>query len=772
MFISRRSFRERLFYSLILIQSIKTFPSIQSQPTPTPKMNPHQETEALCKKLRPVIGDQANTLWHMYLSEDPQNRTKFAQEIEIIAEKYLKNQPLENRQILLEPPTQDASKGTYLLGDIIYNKNTLHQLHLKPQDFLKQIGIFAITGEGKTNLAYLLAQQLSKTKTPFMVIDWKRSWRNLLSLKDTHPEVKNIKVLTIGRDTLPFLWNVFREPPGTDKIFWVGTIADALERSHLSGPGVAYHFNKIYSKLLKGLPSDFYPNFFDGMRELKNIKVFGREANWKQTALRIFQSFTLGKAAKVFNARNPIKLEDLLEKQVILELDLEMPKPLRIFFSEMILRWIHLYRLSKGETDNLKHVFFLEEVHNLFTQTGFSKESKSIENLYREIRGFGQGLVSITQHPSLLPIELLGNCHTQIYLGLQHADDVTAARKSLFLRYDEDPYFDILNIGECIVKIKNRVEPCLVKTPLVPVTKELVTDEWLRAFDLGSQFWEHSWKKDEQTFPSLKNNVSDILSGKPIYSKKMNVQNISSEDNTPMENKDNTPGYYREKSSENSSFSTVNILNNNRKEGIIMPVNIEDKGKKDPQKLRPHHKLLIDILEHPFSSITGRYKRLGMHPKPGNKFRKDLILEKCVVPRKIITGRGWITLFELTKKGKMVLADLGHEFKNESEGVVHKFWKHKVSEFYRKEGLDVRVEEYYVNGRPDIIVHKDGKKIAVEIETGKSDYVGNVERALEAKFDEIICVAVNRFVEDKILRGLEKRDILDKRVMITNVKGF
>ncbi len=54
---------------------------------------------------------------------------------------------------------------------------------------MKQIGIFAVTGEGKTNLAYLLALQLLKSRIPFIVIDWKRSWRSLLSLQDRFPEL-------------------------------------------------------------------------------------------------------------------------------------------------------------------------------------------------------------------------------------------------------------------------------------------------------------------------------------------------------------------------------------------------------------------------------------------------------------------------------------------------------------------------------------------------------------------------------------------------------
>jgi hypothetical protein len=504
-------------------------------------MKPQKETENLCKKLKPVIGDKADKLWYQYLAEDDIGRKKQALDIEIIAEKFLKKKPLENAQILLEPPTVENSKGEYLLGDIIYNKKKRHPLYLNPEDFIKQIGIFAITGEGKTNLAYLLALQLLKSKTPFTVIDWKRSWRNLLSSKDKHPELKNVQVFTIGRDTLPFLWNAFRAPPGTDRETWIATISEALEKSHLSGPGVAYHFNKIYSKLFKTLSDDFYPNFFDGLREIKNIRVFGREQNWKQTAMRIFQSFTMGSTSKVFNARKPIKIENLLNKPVILELDLEMPKPLRVFFSEILLRWIHLHRVSQGETDTLKHVLFLEEVHNLFSQTGFYKESNSLENIYREIRGFGQGIVSITQHPSLLPIELLGNCHTQIYLGLQHADDIKTARKSLFLNYDEDFYLNTLNVGECIVKIKNRVEPCLVKTPLVGVQKELVTDDWLKVHGLGSMFWKYSWKDERNpNYLWLKNSVDNILSGKGCGSEKQYVRNTFSFANVPVEKKGNT----------------------------------------------------------------------------------------------------------------------------------------------------------------------------------------------------------------------------------------
>lgn len=662
--------------------------------------------EELCKKLKPVLGDDADKLWYLYLSEDEKGRKILATEIEILSEKLLKKDPLTETEILLSPPAKEDSEGDFYIGDVVYNSKKLHPLFLRYQDLVKQVGIFAITGEGKTNLAYLLALQLLKEKIPFMVIDWKRSWRSLLSLKGSFPELKDVQVFTIGRDALPFLWNPFRAPPGSDKGLWIGSISEALEKSHLSGPGVAYYFNKIYSNRFSSSSDNFFPNFYDGIHELQNMKASERELRWKQTALRILQSFTMGKVAKVFNSRNPIKLEEILNKPVILELDLEIPKPLRVFLSEIILRWIHLYRLSQGETDKLRHVLFLEEVHNLFNTTVFNKEPNSIENVYREVRGFGQGLVSITQHPSMLPVFLLGNCHTQIYLGLQHEDDIKTARKSLFLKYGEEPYLNMLNVGECIVKIKNRVEPCLVKTPLVPVGKGGLTDDWLKV-------------NTQSYFPRADNGI------------------------------------------------------NQKKPGDFPAYNIEkENGKHPDNKNSPQHRLLADILENPLCSTISRYKRLKLNPKYGNKYKNLLISQGCIQPRKIITIKGWITLYDLVQKGKMILRDLGFEFKNTSEGIVHQFWKDRIARFYINHGLKVRVEEYCINGRPDIIVEKDDKKIAIEIETGKSDFINNIKRALEAGFDEIICVATNKIVEDKIQHELQKHGINDKKVRVTNVLAF
>ena len=77
-----------------------------------------------------------------------------------------------------------------------------------------------------------------------------------------------------------------------------------------------------------------------------------------------------------------------------------------------------------------------------------------------------------------MPIYILGNCNTQIYLGLQHEEDIETAKKALFLENRDEVFLDRLGVGEGIVKIKGRVNPCHVRFPLVPIQKGTIGDDF------------------------------------------------------------------------------------------------------------------------------------------------------------------------------------------------------------------------------------------------------------------------------------------------------
>lgn len=443
-----------------------------------------EELRAICQKLKPLVGTRADALWIAYLTaETPHAKRETEALIHMLAARYLTSR-VDDRGILLPPPTREAASGEFPLGNVVYGQSEMFPLCLRRENFVKHIGIFSITGGGKTNVAQILLLGLLEKNIPFLVLDWKRSYRALRALN--RPNVGNLRVFTVGRKSASmFRWNPLRGPPGVHPKTWISVVAEALEKSHLSGPGVADILIEILNKkfedtgLYQGIP-DQYPNFFDAREELNRVQFKGRRSLWQDSCLRILNTFIFGPAAGAFNARNPVRLEDLLEQPVIIELDQELPKPLRVFLNDIILRWIHLYRLGQGETDQLRHVTFLEEVHNLFPKSLIEKQAtNSLETVFREIRGFGEGLVSITQHPSLLPIYALGNSNTLICLGLQHADDIDSAKRSLFLNRGDEVFIDRLAVGEGIVKIKGRVEPCHVRFPLVPVPKGAVSDDYV-----------------------------------------------------------------------------------------------------------------------------------------------------------------------------------------------------------------------------------------------------------------------------------------------------
>lgn len=442
-----------------------------------------QDLKALCRKLKPLLGKRADTLWLAYATaETPDSKREAEALIQMFASRYL-GSTVDAKTVLLPPPTPEAAAGEFFLGTVHYGAKPMFPLFLRRENFIKHIGIYSITGGGKTNVAQLLLLGLLEAGVGWLVLDWKRAYRNLLSLPT--PAVAGIQIYSVGRKTAsPFHWNPLRGPPGVHPRTWIATVAEALEKSHLSGPGVADILIEILDRKFEeaGIydgTSTKLPNFFDAAEELDRVQFKGRRMLWQDSCARILRTFTFGPAAGAFNARNPINIEELLEKPVIIELDQELPKPLRVFLSDVLLRWIHLYRLGQGETDQLRHVTFLEEVHNLFPKSLVEKQAtNSLENVFREIRGFGEGLVSITQHPAALPLYIMGNSNTQIYLGLQHDDDIQTARQALFLDRGDEVFLDRLDVGQGIVKIKGRIDPCLVHFPLVPIRKGVVADDY------------------------------------------------------------------------------------------------------------------------------------------------------------------------------------------------------------------------------------------------------------------------------------------------------
>ena len=183
--------------------------------------------------------------------------------IQMVGLKYLKSNESE---VLLPPPDPEQMTGDFLLGQIQYGSRPRGFLYLRRENFIKHIGIFSITGGGKTNVAQNLLLGLLEKEIPFLVVDWKRSYHALRSLN--HSKVDCLQVYSVGRKTgNDFHWNPLRGPPGVHPKTWISTVAEVLEKSHISGPGVADVFIELFDKKFEEMgvydgKHSMLPNFF------------------------------------------------------------------------------------------------------------------------------------------------------------------------------------------------------------------------------------------------------------------------------------------------------------------------------------------------------------------------------------------------------------------------------------------------------------------------------------------------------------------------------
>jgi hypothetical protein len=119
--------------------------------------------------------------------------------------------------------------------------------------------------------------------------------------------------------------------------------------------------------------------------------------------------------------------------------------------------------------------------------------------------------------------------------------------------------------------------------------------------------------------------------------------------------------------------------------------------------------------------------------------------------------KGRIKVLVLTDKGKKNIKDVKIEnVFNKNASWEHEYWKYRIGMYYRKKGFNVTYEYRIGEGKSvDVVAEKDGRKIAIEIETGKSDYMYNVMKNLEYGFDEIIVAALNKATRERIVTELK-----------------
>lgn len=431
----------------------------------------------LCRQLKPIIGLQAERIWLAYVAEDENGKSQVQEYLELMAAQQFMG-TLESTGPGLVPPTAKDAAGQYCLGTVNYNGKDLHPFGLREGEWIQHVGIFGRSGAGKTNLGFLVVQELIAAGKPVLIFDWKRNYRDLLALKG----YENVAVYTIGRPISPLSFNPLVPPAQTNPKTWLKKLIAVVAHAYLLGDGVIYLLQEaidhVYEKY--GVYSgqvDKWPTFRDVLSVLKARETSGREAGWLSSALRALASLCFGEMDVLVNQGND-DLGQLLTRPVVLELD-ALTQSDKVFFVQSVLLWIHHYRMAEPQREQFKHAIVVEEAHHVLSneRQSLAGGQSVMEITFREIREFGEAMIILDQHPSQISMPALGNTYCTISFNLKHRTDVNAMAQAILLKDDERDILGNLQVGQAVVRLQGRsVKPFMISVPEFKIKKGTFTD--------------------------------------------------------------------------------------------------------------------------------------------------------------------------------------------------------------------------------------------------------------------------------------------------------
>ena len=649
------------------------------------------------QRLRPILGQQVEELYTAYmLTTDRDRKARLEKMLHFLYAKHV-DRAFTQDEILLEPPPQDIADGDFPIGEVLYTGKKLYPFALREKELTSHVGIAGMTGSGKTTCAFWILGNLLKRGIPFMVLDWKRTYRALLRGKHGKP----VRIFTVGKDVTPFSLNPLIPPPGTSPRIWLKMITEVIGDAYFVGEGVLYLLNKAidaaYSKLgVYAGTQERYPTLRDVKDWLDEHKPRSmREQQWIASALRTIWSLCFGETGKLFNAPQQAPIEQLLEQNVVFEME-SLNERDKTFVVGAMLLWIHYYRLGQPDRERLKHVIVLEESHHILRKSNQSKES-IMDVVFREERELGGAFIWIDQQPSGISRTALANTGTFIGMSSQSRADIMTAASTLLLDKDEARYLPQLKVGQAIVRSRYH-RPFLVQIPPLAMDRSAISDAELREAQGGT---DSGYSATEQ--PPLEWNGSDQA--------------------VPL--------------SEGIPRNTLSLL--------------------------------LDIVQHPFSGVGSRYKRLGVSVRNGTKLKDDLVSRKLLAGVEVTEPSGMRLGLVVTPQGKEAMEREGHEvdYHLTPRLFEHEYWKSRIGCRLKKLGWEVRYEVPVPgDGFVDLVATKGSETAAWEVELGE-DALRNIEKCVAAGYKRVVSVVVHdgepmeRVKRDVALRSPATHVIID-----------
>ena len=687
-----------------------------------------QRVKELCRRLWPILGKKIDMLWNAYVAEDGfRGKADIEQALEMLASKHLGSSFGIDRSCFVPPDENAASSGSLKLGTITNGKAELYPLHIKSDRLKEHILVAGRSGSGKTNLTFVLLEEIMKQGINILALDWKRGYRDLCEF---YPDMK---VYTIGRDISPFKFNPLIPPVGCEPGVWVKLIVDVIANAYLGGEGVISLLIAGIDKLYRDMGIydgyvDKWPTVKDLLIWLKGTKLKGRAAMWQASAERILLSLSYGEFGKVLDCQDNTAAATLLNDNVIMEMDGLSGNSDRVMFSEALTLYLYRMRLAEGPQKKLTNMIVIEEAHNLLHKKANDSRESVLESSIRMIRQYGIGYVFVDQSASLLSNVAFANCYLMLALSQKLKADVQAIAAAMNLEDEQKQAINTLERGTAIVRLSDGYcEPFMLKIPLSRVNEGVVSDEYLK----------------------------EKAKAYPINSRQNEAQQNSQRaiSPVPVPDNNNQDNGINNRNTCNHDYTRPPSPNNH----ISQEPDSNPPGKK---MTRDEVRLLADIAARPTLTTVRRYQDLKLSRRRGNAIRQELAHSGIITPVPIATRNGQIMLYKLTEIGLRVCQFLGiDQGRYYNQSLEHKYWVNRAKHYFEGQGYDITREYTIAEGKAfDLLAQRPGERIAIEIETGKSDIKANIEKSFNSNIDKLILLAVNSSAVESCQKAAGKID--------------
>ncbi|MDI6451864.1 ATP-binding protein [Anaerobaca lacustris] len=447
------------------------------------KSNRTEHIRQLCRRLRPILGTRIDEVFAAYCAEDRDGKQQLETYLEMLSAKYL-SQGLDDSEPGLIPPSQTQAHGKYPIGQVSYSGKNLYEFGLRENEWIQHMAILGRSGSGKTNIGFSILRTLVEHEKPFLVFDWKRNYRDLL----TWPQFRDVEVYTIGRNIAPLTFNPLIPPAGTDPKTWLKKLNEVIAHAYCLGNGVLFLLQQavdavyedagVYENLVQR-----WPTFKDVLLKARNMDTRGRESGWLSSTLRALSSLCFGGMGDLLNSASNTSIDHVLDGNVILELD-GLSQADKTFFVQACLLYLHHKKMAENVRERFDRCILIEEAHHILSgqRTSLTGSESVMDTTYREIREFGVSLVLLDQMPSKLSGFALANSYTTICMSMSNRADINAMTQTLLLDGGKD-ILGTLEVGQAVVKLQGRIQrPFLVSIPEFNIRKGQVTDAQIRQY--------------------------------------------------------------------------------------------------------------------------------------------------------------------------------------------------------------------------------------------------------------------------------------------------